>query len=341
MRIRTLAAVTFLAAFCSVSTRAQATVPILSGGVGFFSSTSSGSTTMQPVISPVLTVPIGSRWLIESRADLRGVVFPGGPNKTYQAQFFPTFEYGQVDFLATHWLTITAGRFLTPFNMFNERLGPIWIHKFQDVPIIFPIGTTQGYSDGVMLRGALVSRDSYQILYTAYFSTLDTVEKLSSQRSSGGRASVFFPKERLEIGTSYARLLQGQQMNFEGAFFNWQPYPAPLDMKAEYAHSPRGQGYWIEAGYRIAKSSSATTGLARLEALGRVQQFQRLQAGTGDSLPGLNTQRVDVGADYRFPHEVRLTASYGRQNNSASGRNIFEFGITYRMLFPLFPGGSQ
>src|SRR4029077_14778529 len=120
---------------------------------GCFSSTSSGSTTMQPVIAPVLTVPIGSRWLIESRADLRGAIFQSGPNHTYQAQFFPTLEYGQVDFFAAKWLTITAGRFLTPFNMFNDGLAPIWINKFQDGPITYPIGTTRGYSDGFMLRG--------------------------------------------------------------------------------------------------------------------------------------------------------------------------------------------
>ena len=53
---------------------------------------SSASTTMQPVIAPVLTAPIGSRWLIESRADLRGFVFPSNGNGPYQALFFDTLE---------------------------------------------------------------------------------------------------------------------------------------------------------------------------------------------------------------------------------------------------------
>jgi hypothetical protein len=85
-------AMALLIALCSASVNAQETVPILSGGVGFLSSTSSASTTMQPVIAPVLTAPIGSRWLIESRADLRGFVFPSNGNGPYQALFFDTLE---------------------------------------------------------------------------------------------------------------------------------------------------------------------------------------------------------------------------------------------------------
>lgn len=297
---------------------------------------------MQPVIAPVLTAPIGDRWLIEARADLRGFIAPqNGNTGPYQAQFFDTFEYGQLDFLATDHLTITAGRFLTPFNIFNERLGPIWIHKFIDAPIIVPIGTTQGYSDGFMLRGSLMETDAYQVTYVAYFSTLSTINKFESQRSTGGRVSIFFPQQRLEIGASYGRLLQAQRMSFEGAFFLWQPRGAPLDIKSEYAHSPRGQGYWLEAGARLAKPSVMYTGWRRLEALGRVQQFQRLQVGSGDNLPGVNTQRIDFGAQYHFPHEVRLTATYGRQFASTNDRNIWEFGLTYRFLLPAWPGGSH
>ncbi|MGH9573817.1 MAG: hypothetical protein ACRD40_09840 [Candidatus Acidiferrales bacterium] len=340
MRLK-IACVAVFAVLWTASASAQATVPIVSGGVGFLSATSQGTTTMQPVIAPVLTVPIGNRWLIESRADLRGFVFPQNGHGPYQAQFFDTLEYAQVDFLAANWLTISAGRFLTPFNMYSERLEPIWIQKFIDAPVIVPIGTTGGYSDGLMFRGSLVSRDNYQITYVTYFSTLSTINKLESQRSVGGRASVFLPHQRLEVGASYGRLLQSQRMNFEGLFFSWQPHALALDMKSEYSHSRRGQGYWLEAGYRLAKPSVIYTGLGRLEAIGRVQQFERLESGTGDSLPALDTQRIDAGALYHFPHEVRLSATYGRQFTKSGNRNIWEFGLTYRFLSPLWPGGSQ
>jgi hypothetical protein len=340
MRFKLLA-ITCLAAICGLSANGQAIVPILSGGAGFFTSTSSGSTVIQPMIVPVLTVPIGSRWLIESRESFEEFIAPQGNGGPYHAQFFDTLEYAQVDFFATHWMTITAGRFLTPFDIYNERMTAPWLQKFQDTPIIFPIGTAQAFIDGGMLRGALVSRDAYQITYVAYVSALVNNSKAGSQRTSGGRVSVFFPHARLEAGTSFARLLQNQRMNYEGVFFSWQPPAAPLDLKGEYAHSARGQGYWIDAGYRLSRNAGAAFSLGRLEALGRIQQFQRLQHGTGDSLPGVSTRRVDAGADYHFPHEVRLLASYGRQFTDTTGTNIWEFGITYRFLFPLFPGGSH
>ena len=46
-------------------------VPLISGGVGFLSSTNRGATALQPVLAPVLTVPLGAHLLVESRADLR------------------------------------------------------------------------------------------------------------------------------------------------------------------------------------------------------------------------------------------------------------------------------
>jgi hypothetical protein len=341
MRLRISILILFTA-LCTTRAHAQAAVPVLSGGVGFYSATSQGTTTMQPVIAPVLTMPIGTRWLIESRADLRGFIFQqNGNSGPYQANFFETLEYAQVDFFATPHVTITAGRFLTPFNIYNERLSPIWIHKFEDAPIIDPIGITRGYSDGAMLRGSAISRDKYAISYVAYFSTLTTINKLESQRAAGGRVSIFFPTHRVEVGTSYARLLQGTEMNFEGAFATWQPPATSLDVKTEYAHSSDGQGYWIDGAYRLSGIKAMPHAAGRLEALARVQQFQRIKAGSGDGLPGVNTQRVDAGGQYHFPHAVLLTATYGRQFTRTNDRNIWEFSLTYRFMVPAWPGSSQ
>src|SRR5579871_836981 len=77
---------------------AQENVPILSGGAGFLSSTQGGTNVLQPVLAPVLAVPLGDRWLIESRADLRIVDFQQGPGGAYQNESFATLEYLQLDF---------------------------------------------------------------------------------------------------------------------------------------------------------------------------------------------------------------------------------------------------
>ena len=323
--------------------RAQENVPIVSGGAGFFGATNGGASFFQPVLAPVLSIPLGDKWLIESRADLREVISrEDGTSGPYQGQFFGTLEYLQLDYNATPHLTITAGRFLTPFGIFTERLGAIWINKFQDAPIITPIGTGGGYNDGFMVRGAIVSNNRYAVNYAAYFSTLSTVSNLQSERGAGGRAGVFLPSTRLEIGVSYRRTLQGNHSNSVGMDVSWSPYRIPLGIKGEWAHSPGGYGYWLQASYRLSQLTGSGSFLSRLEPVVRMQQFVRSEAVAGDSLPSSNAQLPEFGLNYYLPHEIRLNASYGREFFSRSTDvNIWEYGITYRFLFPMWPGGSR
>jgi hypothetical protein len=321
----------------------QSDVPIISGGAGFFGASNGGATFFQPVLAPVLAVPLGEKWLVESRADLRGVISrEHGTTGPYQGQFFGTLEYLQLDYNATSWLTITAGRFLTPFGIFNERISPIWINKFQDAPFIAAIGTGAGYSDGFMVRGPLTSKSSYAVNYAAYFSTLSTVSKFESKRGAGVRVGVFFPRTRLELGTSYRRSLQNPRQNSAGADISWTPYSAPFDLKGEWAHSPSGHGYWLQAAYRLSRLRGPSSALGRLEPVFRMQQFWRSKLVAGDSLPRVDALRPDFGLNYYLPHVVRLNASYSREFLAhTTDVNVWEFGITYRFLFPLWPEGAK
>lgn len=332
-----------LALFALSGANAQSNVPILSGGTGFLGTTQGGISSFQPVVAPVLVVPLGENWLIESRADLRGFIFrENGTTGPYQGQFFATLEYLQLDYLATSHLTMTVGRFLTPFGIYNERLSAIWIPKFQRPPIIDPIGTGNGYSDGYMFRGEMVSNDRYAINYIAYFSTLSTVSKFESERATGGRVGLFLPRRRLELGTSYHRTLQGSQANAFGVDLSWSPYAVPLQIKGEWAHSPGGHGYWIEAAYRLSQFHGADSALGRLEPAFRMQQFFRSKPIADDSLPASNAQFPEIGLNYYLPHVIRLNASYTRAYSSHSTNvNIWDFGITYRFLFPAWPGESK
>jgi len=322
---------------------AQSDVPIISGSAGFFGSAQGGAPLYQPVLAPVLAAPLGERWLIESRADLREIVFQqNGTRGPYTNQAFTTLEYLQLDYNVASHLTITGGRFLTPFGIFNERLSAIWINKFEDAPVVAAIGTGGGYSDGFMLRGALVSNGSYTVNYAAYFSTLSTVSKFESQRGSGGRIGLFLPSTRLELGVSYQKELQGRRMNSFGADLSWIPYRLPLNVKGEWAHSDGGQGYWIQAAYRLSRFGGETSAIGRLEPIFRMQQFFRDQRIAGDSLPGANVRLPQFGLNYYLPHEIRLNSSYTRQFiTNSTDINVWEFGITYRFLFPLLPGGSK
>jgi hypothetical protein len=317
-------------------------VPLISGGVGFLTTTSGGSTAVQPVVSPVTAVPLGEHLLVESRAYISERVAPkDGNTGPYQGDFFAGLQYLQLDYIAAPKLTVTVGDFLTPFGTYNERLAPIWISDFQDAPLIYPIGNQHGSSVGVMLRGVAFSAPHVQLNYAGYFSVTSNVKQFSGERASGGQFSMYLPDHRLEIGASYSRLLQDQQGNSTGVHLWWQPYRVPLAIRSEYAHGPHAQGYWIETAYRLSQWNGPDSRLGRLEPLFRMQQTFRDSPGNGDQLPAVNTQRADFGFNYHLPHEVRINAGYSRQFSSTGNENIWETTLTYRFLFPAWKGASK
>jgi hypothetical protein len=327
----------------SISLLAQSNVPIISGGVQYANTTAGGVTTFQPIISPVVSIPIGDHWLIESRGTFEEFIFrENGTSGPYHAQTFSSVDYLQLDYIVNSHVTVVLGDFLTPFNIYNERIAPIWIHNLADAPLITSIGTrTSGSSDSAMLRGVAVSRKDWELTYAAYFSSLVNARQFGAGRAAGGRAGLFIPSKRLEIGVSYQRFLQDQHLNSWGSYLVWQPNSAPLDLRAEYAHTRGGQGYWVEAAYRFSRFRGPESWLGRLQAVGRVQQFYLGTPSPDDVLPGADTQKVDFGLNYYLPHNFHVNASYGRQFSSLGNSNIWNIQLTYRFLFPLIPGGSK
>lgn len=336
-------AVLMLAVFGACPCWGQDQVPVITGSAGFLYSKDAGQTSMQPIINPIVLVPLGSRFLVEGSVELQGFVARPSPGASYEWQGFTSVEYLQVDYVANAHLTVVAGYFLTPFDIYNERLGPIWIHNLQDAPLIAGIGTrTSGSSDGVMLRGVAISHPEWQLNYTTFFSALSNVNKFGAGRAFGTRVGVFLPKSRLEVGTSYERFLQDQHSNSYGAYLSWQP-TLRIGVKGEYAHSPQGHGYWLEATYRFSESAPFGRELKNLQPIIRGQQFFRLAPGVNDELPRADTQRVDLGLNYYFPHEIRLNGSYGRQLSSTGNSNNWAVNLTYRFLFPMpfWPKGAK
>ena len=215
--------------------KGQAEGAVITGSAGFLYSNNDGQTSVQPILTPVVLVPLGSHLLVETSAQLQGYIARSSANGPYEGQFFGTLQYLQLDWVVNSHLTVVAGRFTTPFNIYGERLGPMWLHNLQDAPLIYPIGTrTTGSSNGGMVRGVVVSRPTWLLNYTVFFSTLSEVSNLESGRAFGARTGIFLPRARLEVGTSYQRFLQDQHNDSYGAYFSWQPRSAPVDAKGEF-----------------------------------------------------------------------------------------------------------
>ncbi len=315
-------------------------IPLLSGGVGFFTSTNGGNTTYEPHIEPLIAAPITNHFLIESRGILLEGFTPG--SNGYTTFHVASFIYLQGDYIATPHLTVVGGSFLLPFNTYNDRLSPIWIGNFQDGPLIASLGTmSSGTGVGGMLSGSAASTNKYSINYNAWFSARSGNMQFNSKRSSGGRASLYLPQSRLEIGLSYDRLLQNTRENFYGAHVWWEPKDTGFRLRSEFARGHHAQGYWIEADYRMQAFGGPDSWLGRFEPVFRMQQTFRRDTVVSDGLPLVNTQRADFGIDYNLPHNTRILTSYSRQFSSSGNVNIWETGIVYRFLFPAWKGGAQ
>jgi len=330
----------FSVAFCMAQLGCAQDTPLISGGVAFLTSTNGGNTTYTPLIEPLIAAPIGNHILIESRAAILESFFPkGGGESGYDHSHFAAFTYLQGDYIASRHLTVVGGDFLIPFNTYNERLSPVWISNLQDGPLIAALGLmSSGSGLGGMLRGNAISREKYSIDYAAYFSASSTNEQFPAQRSSGGRASLYLPQKRLEVGLSYNRLLQDTQENFYGAHVWWEPKDTAFRLRSEYARGHHAQGYWIEADYRTQRFGGPESFFGRFEPVFRMQQTFRRDTIVSDGLPLVDTQRADFGLDYNLPHNMRILTSYSRQFSSTNNHNIWETGIVYRFLFPAWKG---
>ena len=336
---RTTALLAAIAMSSACSAMAQ-NVPYISGGGGFVTSTKGGNTTYLPVIAPELVASLGDHVLVESRATILESYFPrGGGQPGYKHDAFLGLSYLQADVIASRHLTIAGGEFLTPFATYNERLSPIWISNFEEAPLIFSIGTMGTASSvGGMMRGSAYSNNAVNLDYAAYFSAASTNQQFDAERSTGGRLSLYLPRARLETGVSFGRLLQNTRENYSGVHLWWEPAESHFRLRSEYAHAPHASGYWLEADCRLTHFGGEESLMGRFEPVFRLQQTFRSAADQEDGLPAADTQEADFALDYHLPHEVRINTSYSREFSSTGNRNIWQTGIVYRFLIPMWRG---
>ncbi len=120
-------------------------------GAGSYVDTEVADGSFGMLLVPILHYKLGDRLHLvgELELDLRG------------DETEVEVEYAQIDFILNDYLTLTAGKFLLPFNTFSERTHPSWINKLPSMPPIYGGHGTGGgivpvLSDtGVQLRGGL------------------------------------------------------------------------------------------------------------------------------------------------------------------------------------------
>jgi hypothetical protein len=315
-------------------------VPIFTGSTNYFTRVTAGQVQDAPSISPLLLVPVGDNLLFEAKGALVDT-FQRNAQGDYAGKVTYGLAYAQADYI-TKYATVSAGRFITPFGIYGERLAPVWIRALQGTPINY--GITSGAALGGMLRGGFpAGTDKVNFNYAAYFSANNTHHLLATDRSTGARLGFFLPGPRLEFGASFQQVLQADRPHSFGTHLVWQPNAAPLTVRSEYVRQSglKGSGYWIESAYRLSQISY----LRRVELVGRGQQFfaaPNLTAATLKKLGafGLDTNQADFGLNYYFRSDVRASGSYGRQFIQGKNANLWTIGMTYRFVMPLWPAGG-
>ncbi|MGH9644940.1 MAG: hypothetical protein ACRD3Q_21265 [Terriglobales bacterium] len=308
-------------------------VPVLSGFAAFVPTWDSGNPTLVSIISPVLLVPVTSDLVFESRAAFEGdFQRRNGDSGDFTGAIQKSLDYMEFDYIGNRYVTVTAGRFLTPFNIFNERLYPNWIRNTQTDPLILPIGT--GSDNGLMLRGGIAADRNITLNYAVYFSALSMLDHFESERHAGLRVGLFFPRQRFEIGISTQHQLQDARLNRNGFHMQWQPVRIPLELRSEFAYSrEEGKGAWVEGAYRFRNARAAM--LRRFQAVGRTQVFYTGSLpGSNPDLPATDTKRTEAGVNYYLNDGWKALASYGRTFTPVGDSNIWTVGMTYRFVIP-------
>jgi hypothetical protein len=243
-------------------------VPILTGYTGMVNTFTPGARDLGPSINPIVLVPFGQNWLIETEGEFAANYH--NEDGVWEKEYEKNLEYLQLDYTANKYVTVVAGRYLVPFGIFVERLHPMWIKNLQNTPLVFGLAPEAG--NGGMLRGGFQVGKGVNLTYAGYFSATTTNPHMDATRVAGTRIALFFPGQRLEVGTSFQRILQDVHSNNVGLDFTWQARQVPLEFRGEYAHTAEsGSGYWVESAYRFRRSRNSF--LRKTQAVVRMEQF--------------------------------------------------------------------
>ncbi|NOX45766.1 MAG: hypothetical protein GXO89_02175 [Chlorobi bacterium] len=162
--------------------------------------------------SPVFLWKLSDRLFFESEVEIGAGEFE--------------LEFAKLSYMVNDYITIGAGRMLTPFGAYGERWEPNFVEKFPNSPMETSTGSHlhRGAIMGVDVRGGL-PLGSVKMNYVVFISNgpiLDQsngmvqyenlLEENNNNKELGGRIGILpFSNSSLEIGFSYKRGIAGNQ----------------------------------------------------------------------------------------------------------------------------------
>jgi hypothetical protein len=253
-------------------------------------------------------------------------------------------SFAQLDYVMNSYMTFCAGDLLLPLGTYSVRSAG-WLNKFPDDPLA--VSLIPGSGVGAMLQGGIPIGDAGKLLnYQIYGvngpsssdgtsdpGSLDlggnvglkndnTVANLHGGPTGGGRLGVFMPFKPhydLEFGVSGQSGEwddAGTHLYTAGVFDAALHLGASFEAKGEYILSRYGsdsgmvgqQGWWTQAGYKLAGLNMELPVINNVEVVGRYDSLHN--AYDGDSEIFYNTRRWTAGMIYYFTNTLLFEGDY-------------------------------
>jgi hypothetical protein len=264
----------------------------------------------------------------------------GGYTTTFNLSF------AQLDYVITDYLTLCAGELLLPMGTYSER-GAGWLNKIPEDPLAVD-ALLPGSGVGAELRGALPLGDAGKLFNYSLFcvngpSSADGTgnagaldlggnvgvrsdgisANLHNNPGGGGRLAVFLPfKPRYDLELGVSAMVSewdnaGSHLWSAGVLDAALHLGPNFELKGEYIASRFGSddlgtinqnGWFVQAGYKLAGLNLEFPGLNNLELVGR---YDSLHDGLGNT-----TDRYSVGAVYYVTSALLLEGDYDFINST-------------------------
>lgn len=179
-------------------------------GFGNFTDNENADSNFTAGFNPIFLYHVSDKLLFEGELEIE---LEDGATTT-------ALEYGDVSYLVNDYITLGAGKFLSPFGIFRERLHPKWINKLPNQPLGYQSGASRlapSTQIGAQARGGIPLFGESKMGYTVYLSNGPTVQtgatnagQLSftntndnnNNKAFGGRIGLL-PIPELEVGYSW------------------------------------------------------------------------------------------------------------------------------------------
>jgi len=260
----------------------------------------------------------------------------GNGNRAAGSSTAIDLSFAQMDYLFNDYVTVVAGDMVLPLGTYSERAAG-WLNKIPDDPMVRSV--LPGSGVGVQLRGAVpVGQSGPMVTYSVYAvngpsssstngtanaSDLDLGGNVGdtpnwhANPSVGGRIGFFYPWKAhydFELGLSGQTGEWSDSGNRMWSAFvldgvvHISPY---FEVKGEYINTwvetddmgtIRPQGWWVQAGYKLAGLNLSIPRISNVELVGR---YDTMNDGMGTK-----TDRYTLGYVYYISNTLLFEGDY-------------------------------